>query len=168
MGRAPKYKRSSRALKLTLTVPNPPIWIRFCSHSRGWGLTSSDQYTNARVGPIMFRCNPRSVKKIAANYTKDVTKDTKKYQVLRDLDLFVLDNSIRESTVGQLRGHTLENKWQLYEEVKRCGFKNIIVAAFSHMTRVDDVFIKQMVDRGEDRSGLYAFSEITAGRSWYA
>ena len=110
----------------------------------------------------------KSVEEIAANYTKDVTKDTKKYQVLRDLDLFVLDNSIRESTVGQLRGHTIENKWRIYEEVKRCGFKNIIVASFSHMTRVDDVFIKQMVDRGEDRSGLYAFSEITAGRSWYA
>ena len=36
---------------------------------------------------------------------------------LRDLDLFVLDNSIRETTVGQLRGHTLEDKWAIYEEV---------------------------------------------------
>ena len=36
---------------------------------------------------------------------------------LRDLDLFVLDNSIRETTVGQLRGHTLEDKFAIYEEV---------------------------------------------------
>ena len=28
------------SLTLTLTVPNPPIWIRFCTHSRGVGLKS--------------------------------------------------------------------------------------------------------------------------------
>ena len=66
---------------------------------------------------------------------------------------------------GQLRGHTLESKWEVYNEVKRCGFKNMIVASFSHMTRVDDVFVKQLVDRGEDRNGLYGFSEITHGNS---
>ena len=39
-------------------------------------------------------------------------KDVKvrKRDVLKQLDLFVLDNSIRESTVGQLRSHTLQNK----------------------------------------------------------
>ena len=100
---------------------------------------------------------------LAAEYASDVSKDTDKYQVLRDLDIFVLDNSIRESTVGQLRGHTLESKWQIYDEVKKVGFKNCIVASFSHMTRVDDVFIKQLVEKGEDREGLYGFSEITAG-----
>jgi hypothetical protein len=31
------------------------------------------------------------------------------------------------------------------------------------MTRVDDVFIKQLVERGEDLEGLWAFSEITEG-----
>ncbi|XP_038049048.1 uncharacterized protein LOC119722788 isoform X1 [Patiria miniata] len=97
------------------------------------------------------------------DYRKDVNKRLEKYQALRDLDIFVLDNSMRESTVGQLRGHTLESKWQIYDEVKKCGFKNTIVASFSHMTRVDDVFIKQLTERGEDRQGLWAFSEITEG-----
>ncbi|XP_038073801.1 uncharacterized protein LOC119741921 [Patiria miniata] len=104
-----------------------------------------------------------SAKRLADGYTKDVKRETQKYQTLRDLDLFVLDNSIRESTVGQLRGHTLEDKWKVYDEVKRCGFTNVIVASFSHMTRVDDVFVKQLVEKGEDRKGLYAFSEITEG-----
>ena len=88
---------------------------------------------------------------------------TKKRQILRDLDCFVLDNSLRESTVGQLRGHTLENKWKIYEEVKRCGINHIIVAAFSHMTRVDDSFIKQLGERGEDMSTLYSFAEGWGG-----
>ena len=47
--------------------------------------------------------------------------------------------------------------------MKKCGFKNTIVASFSHMTRVDDVFIKQLVEKGEDREGLFGFSEITDG-----
>ena len=82
-----------------------------------------------------------------------------KRQILKDLDLFVLDNSIRESTVGQLRGHTLENKWKIYDEVKRCGFKYIVVAAFSHMTRVDDTFIQELIAEGEDPKDLFAFTE---------
>jgi hypothetical protein len=40
-----------------------------------------------------------------------------KQEILREKKLFVLDNSLRESTVGQLRGHTIENKWKIYEEV---------------------------------------------------
>lgn len=84
-------------------------------------------------------------------------------EVLKNLDCFVLDNSIRESTVGQLRGHTIDNKWIIYNTVKRCGFKHIIVASFSHMTRVDDEFVQELRDKGEDMSTLYSFTEITEG-----
>ena len=94
-----------------------------------------------------------------ASANADIAMHSKKLKILRELDCFVLDNSLRESTVGQLRGHTLENKWKIYEEVKRCGFKHIIVAAFSHMTRVDDYFITELAQRGEDMSMLYSFAE---------
>ncbi|KAL9952434.1 hypothetical protein ACROYT_G039691 [Oculina patagonica] len=91
---------------------------------------------------------------------KSTTQEKSTRAKLKDLDLIVLDNSIRESTVGQLRGHTLENKWKIYNEVKKCGFKFILVAAFSHMTRVDDAFIEEIVERGEDVSNLFAFTEV--------
>jgi hypothetical protein len=42
---------------------------------------------------------------------------SEKRKALRNNELFVLDNSLRESTVGQLRGNTIENKWEIYEEV---------------------------------------------------
>ena len=93
----------------------------------------------------------------------DVAQEAVKRDTLRNLDCFVLDNSICESTVGQLRGHTLENKWKIYEEVKKCGFKNIVVASFAHMTWVDDHFVQQLVERSEDQSTLFAFTEATAG-----
>ena len=82
---------------------------------------------------------------------------------LKNLDLFVLDNSIRESTVGQLRSHTIENKKAIFAEVKKCGLEHIIVASFSHMTRVDDDFCQHLADSGEDFTNLYSFSEVTKG-----
>ena len=79
---------------------------------------------------------------------------------LKNLDLLVLDNSLRETTVAQLRSHTIENKWAIYNEVKRIGFKHIIVESFSHMTRLGDTFIRQLKEQGEDMSLLYAFTEL--------
>jgi len=54
-----------------------------------------------------------------ANQTmaKEMKSFKEKQKVLRELDLFVLDNSMRETTVGQLRGHTLESKWKIYDQV---------------------------------------------------
>ncbi|KAJ7381110.1 hypothetical protein OS493_004708 [Desmophyllum pertusum] len=73
---------------------------------------------------------------------------------------FVLDNSLRESTVGQLRGHTIENKWKIYNEIKKVGFKHIIIASFSHMTRLGDTFCRQLKEKGEDFTNIYAFTEF--------
>ncbi|XP_052779242.1 uncharacterized protein LOC128216661 [Mya arenaria] len=105
--------------------------------------------------------DPAACRALAKKYKNDVQDKLKKYDVLRDLDVFVLDNSIRESTVGQLKGHTLEDKWAIYNVTKKCGFKNTIVASFNQMTSVDDVFIKDLIAKGEDPEGLWAFSEIT-------
>ena len=50
------------------------------------------------------------IKEVAEGIAQEKSKRAR----LKDLDLIVLDNSIRESTVGQLRGHTLENKWNIF------------------------------------------------------
>ncbi len=97
---------------------------------------------------------------VNAAVEKEMSVYAEKRRTLRDLDLFVLDNSLRESTVGQLRGHTLENKWAIFEEVKKCGLQLIIVAAFSHMPRVDDSFVSELRERESDMSKFFAFSEI--------
>lgn len=69
-----------------------------------------------------------------------------KRERLKNMDFFCLDNSIRESTVGQLRSHTLENKKEIFKEIKKAGMTDVIVAAFAHMTRVDDFFCQWLVD----------------------
>ena len=50
---------------------------------------------------------------------EDFREPKEQLKQLKELDLFVLDNSLRESTVGQLRGHTVENKWKIYNEVSQ-------------------------------------------------
>ena len=58
-----------------------------------------------------------SYKKKVALMEESLMSETEKRKKLKNSEIFVLDNSLRESTVGQLRGHTLENKWKIYEEV---------------------------------------------------
>lgn len=45
-------------------------------------------------------------------------------------------------------------------QVKKIGFQHIIVAAFSQMTRVGDIFIRQLAEKGEDFRKFYAFTEL--------
>ena len=59
----------------------------------------------------------RNFKRVIRRMNKDVDEELDKRRVLSKMKLFVLDNSLRESTVGQLRGHTIENKWKIYEQV---------------------------------------------------
>jgi len=124
----------------------------------------------------MFGCCSRSavvnvVEKHDFDFTDEIKcleaelleqKETKR-KILRELDLFVLDNSIRETTVGQLRGHTLENKIKIYQEEKKCKFEYCIVASFNHMTRVGDTFCQWLKDNNEYRTKMFSFSEVTEG-----
>ena len=60
-----------------------------------------------------------------------IHEEKEKRKGLKEMNLFVLDNSLRESTVGQLRGHTIENKWKIYEQVDVVfSFKNRIAEMF--------------------------------------
>ena len=53
----------------------------------------------------------------------------------------------------------MENKMKIYNKISECGFQFKIVAAFSHMTGVDDEFVKEIIDKGEDVNNLFAFTE---------
>ena len=86
-----------------------------------------------------------------------------KRERLKNLDFYLLDNSIRESTVGQLRSHTLQNKIDIFNEVQKVQVKDMIVASFAHMTRVDDDFVKWLKERGKDFSRFFSFSEVSEG-----
>jgi len=132
------------------------------------GASQSLQRTLSRRSRARGTASARSnVNEIEAEVTRveaDINEvKSKKRGRLKELDLFVLDNSIRESTVGQLRSHTLQNKLDIFEQVKKVGIKDVIIASFSHMTRVDDDFVQYLKDHNEDFTHFYSFSEITEG-----
>jgi len=88
---------------------------------------------------------------------------------LREMNVFVLDNSLRESTVAQTAGHTLHNKIEILDEIKKCGFDNLLVGAFGGMLekdrRVDDAFCENLGDH-LNRADMadawnYAFTDIS-------
>jgi len=99
-----------------------------------------------------------------ARFNSDVTKSmsvvSPKLERLKDMDLFILDNTMRETTVAALKAHTVENKRAILEEIKKCGFKYYIVESFNSQTRIGDIFLQELLDKGEDLSNAFAFSEL--------
>ena len=119
------------------------------------------------------------------------------YDRLKELDLVILDNSVRESTVGQLKSHTADDKFKIFEEAAKCGFKvwvwpihryhralrtkkfqsytiqsyilqtpglqEKIVGSFNGMTRVDDQFVKDMVEHTINNAETEEAQEIIKG-----
>merc|ERR1712232_4030 len=84
------------------------------------------------------------------------------------MGFLVMDNSLRESTVAALAGHTPEDKWAILKHVEACGFKHIILGAMSSTAyRVDDVFAQQVRDSQEFETKykgiFYAFTEVSDG-----
>ncbi|KAK3262490.1 hypothetical protein CYMTET_28658 [Cymbomonas tetramitiformis] len=66
---------------------------------------------------------------------------------LKQVPLLVMDNSLRESTVAALRGHTIDDKWKILALIEECGFQHIILGALSSVNyRVDDLFAEQVRD----------------------
>ncbi|XP_071955096.1 uncharacterized protein [Antedon mediterranea] len=106
----------------------------------------------------------RSISSLKPTFCSDVKKGMHEVNVelerLKTMELFVLDNSLRETTVASLRAHTIENKRAIYEEIKKCGFKYFMVESFIHQTRIGDLFLKELIAQGEDLSKAFAFSEV--------
>ena len=62
--------------------------------------------------------------------------------------VFVLDNSLRESTVGQDKGHTLADKVGVLDAVKSCGFRHIVIGVLNAKRQVDDDLVRHLKGDG--------------------
>ena len=90
---------------------------------------------------------------------------TQKLRQLAGLPLVVIDNSVRETTVGAITGHTLADKHRYMELVRDVGIRHQLVATFSSLQRrVDDQFCLELRADPARYAGqvLYCFAE-TAG-----
>ncbi|GBG33169.1 Hypothetical Protein FCC1311_093932 [Hondaea fermentalgiana] len=83
-----------------------------------------------------------------------------KLERLRTIDPFVLDNSMRETTVAQVKGHSLQDKLEILKHVRKTGLEHIIVGALGRLKRVDNELLEYFQDQNEDRSKFYLFTEL--------
>ena len=78
---------------------------------------------------------------------------------LKELDCFVLDNSIRETTVGQTRGHTLNTKLQILSVIKETGISEFVIGSFGAKENVDDKLPSAWRSRCASLSRCWGFCE---------
>lgn len=89
---------------------------------------------------------------------------------LRECECFVLDNSLRETTVASIFGHTIQGKYRILEAIRKAGMKHIILGAFGPTRRVDEGFIMSLCDKKQlrDDEHYWAFSEFKdADAPWF-
>lgn len=79
---------------------------------------------------------------------------------LQEMDVFVLDNSMRETTVASVKGHVAADKDTILAELEGTGFTDIIVGAFGPLERPDDVWLKERQARGEIGANWWCFAEM--------
>ena len=111
---------------------------------------------------IVYSLSPPNPSAPGAAASSTTLTTEKKMQNLRNVDVFVLDNSLRETTVASLYGHTIEGKYRILRSVRKAGMKNLVVGSFGPTQRVDEGFIASLSDRNElrDDEHYYAFSEF--------
>lgn len=102
-------------------------------------------------------------KKVDIFSTLPVLTCEEKMQALRDVKLFILDNSLRETSVASLKGHTLDCKQKIMYSILGCGgINHAIVGCFSRIRRVDDDFTELILKEKKNFSNLkfYCFAEV--------
>ena len=74
-------------------------------------------------------------------------------------DFFILDNSLRETTVGASRGHTLEEKHKIIRAMHKTGLEEVILGAFGSKISVDSQIAEQWRDLGRSFDRTWGFSD---------
>lgn len=88
----------------------------------------------------------------------------KKIEILRNINPFFIDLSLRENPVGARVGQTLNDKLAILPKVREFGFKNILLGTLDYSMpeelEVDDCFIMHLRDNGMDMTGCFVFTAV--------
>jgi hypothetical protein len=90
---------------------------------------------------------PAAVQPLSSDSLQDVT------------DFFILDNSLRETTVGAPRGHTLEEKHQIVIAMAETGLDEVILGSFGSKIAVDSQIAEQWRHLGRSLDSTWGFSD---------
>jgi hypothetical protein len=93
-----------------------------------------------------------------------IAASTQKEDLLRKLDPYFIDLSLRENPFGSRMGQTLEQKLAILPQLRAFGFQNILLGtldyAYPKELEVDDDFMMHLRDNKIDMTGGFAFTDI--------
>jgi hypothetical protein len=75
-------------------------------------------------------------------------------------DFFILDNSLRETTVGTSRGHTMEEKQKIIRALAGTGLEEIILGSYGNKISVDSQIPQYWRALGKSFDSTWGFSEV--------
>lgn len=100
-------------------------------------------------------CSPEDFK--LYDMLRNVADEGKHFQsrMLAEKDIFVLDNSIQESTCADRQGHSIEDKNAILSAVKQTGISNFIVSSFGKLpSATEDAWAAHL----QEKNDLYSVS----------
>lgn len=87
-----------------------------------------------------------------------------KVEKLRQINPYLIDLSLRESSVGDSIGQTLSEKIELLPKLRQFGFKDIVLGALNYSMpeepEVDDDFMIHLQNQKFDMTGCFAFTSV--------
>ena len=75
-------------------------------------------------------------------------------------DFFILDNSLRETTVGTPKGHTLQEKHKIVDAIAESGLQEIILGAFGTKIGVDSQIAERWSNMGKSFDNTWGFANV--------
>lgn len=84
--------------------------------------------------------------------------DHAKRRRLQNMKVFILDNTLREPSVGATFGHTVQDKYDSMKWVKKVGMTDVIVGALGGTHQVDDTHCMELKESGVDISNNWIFA----------
>ena len=108
---------------------------------------------------MMARAEDRIAKALEVMKEADL-----KLHKLRSLHPFLIDVSLRETSVGHHIGQTLKEKLEILPKIREFGLQNIVLGALNYSIpdelSVDDDFMLHLRDHGHDLKGCFAFTSL--------
>lgn len=120
------------------------------------GCTTSKQVTRENAeAPLPAVLTLEAAKEI------EMSLSDAKEERLKRMDIFVLDNSLRETAVAAIKGQIPSDKDKILKSLQGTGLQNIIVAAFGPLRRPEDVWLENKCRQNKiNKDSWWAFSEI--------
>lgn len=97
----------------------------------------------------LLQSHPAAVRPVALDTLSQVNED-----------FFILDNSLRETTVGAPRGHTLEEKHQIVHCIADSGLEEVILGAYGSKISVDSQIAERWREMNKSFDSTWGFSSL--------